>query len=226
MISLFPKKAPFNDIELLSLHLPKTGGISFLQSLRNQYGKGLLEIYSAALIRKINEGHLRKLPRRSVALHGHFQLNEFSRDIFPRARIICWLRHPVDRVISHYHFWQTFPAGENPIHRRFLQDKPDLKQFVSDPYYASSVNVYQSFLGPGDIDELFFVGRLEHYEQDLRNLARKMDWSPAGLFTGRENKGETENRPSAEIRKWLQPALEDEIELYNRLLARHHSSRS
>mgnify|MGYP002725744099 CR=1 FL=1 len=46
---------------------------------------------------------------------------------YPRARLVAWVREPVARIISYYHFWKREKPHGNPKHDVFLARKYSLK---------------------------------------------------------------------------------------------------
>lgn len=219
----FYQKFPFQKIELLSVHIPKTAGMSFLKILEAEYQGSLLKVYKPSLLTKVNEGTLKHIPKRAKALHGHFEVNKHTRRLFPDARIICWLRHPVDRLISHYNYWFTYPPHGNPYHNKFLREKPSLGEFLRDPLYERTIHAYQSFLGELPAEEFFFIGRTEFFSGDLEILASLMKWTSVPAVLPSENIGPKVPLPDNISRDEIEILLKQEIELYHKLIRRFHS---
>lgn len=89
---------------MVFVHIPKTGGMTFYSMIR--------EIYKPSELHKINPAResiekYKNLPQarknRLKAIYGHMDFG--LRDLLPAgSSYVTLLRHPVERVISHYHY--------------------------------------------------------------------------------------------------------------------------
>lgn len=61
-------------------------------------------------------------------VHGHFHPNKYA-PLAPALRITL-LRDPVERLISHYFFWQHFPRHNHPLHDYMLDHNLTLAGFA------------------------------------------------------------------------------------------------
>jgi hypothetical protein len=172
---------------LISVHLPKTAGSSFLASIREHYGDTLYKDYGD---RPINR---RTLARNSHAagaklwhatsgsrfegfdcIHGHFMPLKYTL-LPPRKdlRFVTWLRDPVERLASHYHYWMRHynPTDTGALHRRVVEEQWSLERFCLGPELQ---NTYCKFLWGFHLDRFDFVGVTEHYEEDLAYFSRNI----------------------------------------------------
>jgi hypothetical protein len=127
---------PAHGALLISLHRPKTVGTSFSESLMDCFGDRLLRDYDDAplntrpLTRKAAAllGAVRTAvtpPVRVERIHCHFLPIKYRRLTLRRpARFVTWMRGPVERVASHYHFWnrQHNPRTARPLHRQVVEE--------------------------------------------------------------------------------------------------------
>ena len=168
---------------LVSLHMPKTAGTSFVDALRQAYGEGLRTEYQDMPMqtrRGVREARaLSTIPRRLLmawdprvrAIHGHvlpvvYQLASLRR----QTRYVTWLRDPVQRVVSHYHYWLRDYDGADPRQRlrnRVLRESWSLERFCLGPEMR---NVYHCYLWCFDPNAFSFIGLTERYTDDLRLL--------------------------------------------------------
>ena len=168
-------------IELLSLHIPKTAGMTFLDILQQQYGSdACLHVRHRTFKRWKSMGIdlLDKVEPETRVVHGHVRFRQ-CRKLYRRDRppVIAWLRNPIDRVVSRFYFakWQM---GRNPNHPQIHRKDEDLLTFART---KPQINLMYRYLDGIDLDDLFFFGFQETFEEDLAILARKLNWKPYTL---------------------------------------------
>lgn len=159
---------PFSPDLLLSVHIPKTGGITLFNLLEQRFGKGLVSDYPD---RKGLEGRTDIVE----AIHGHFEISKYL-ELVPGARIITFLREPLDRAISHYYYWLDPPSHvpkNDPVYLKyFVEREPRLEEFLLARELS---NICTSFLHPLDHPEQFwFVGFQETFAEDIAHLQRML----------------------------------------------------
>lgn len=174
-----PEPAPL----VLSVHLPKTAGTSFGAALRQAYGVGYHEDYGdlpmqhAAWRRQwhaVGSAFLQPpaIPDTVQCIHGHFLPLKYRRLLARReASCITWLRDPVERVASHYHYWRRdYDGGDpaQPLRNRMLREEWSFERFALG---AEMRDVYTRYLWRFDPRRFDFIGITEHYERDLEHLA-------------------------------------------------------
>jgi hypothetical protein len=170
---------------LISMHLPKTAGNSFLKALERKYGQNLYKDYDdMQKIQKFLAGDNNKhellatpfsesshLPE---CIHGHFLAAKFlpyrQRN---DAKFITWLREPVQRLISHYNFFRRSydPATAGPLFRKVIEENWSLEAFcLSDEFR----NIYSKYITDFSFNNFDFVGVTEFYDEDLRFLSENI----------------------------------------------------
>ena len=171
---------------LVSLHLPKTAGTSFRSALRQHYGATLVEDY-AMLPMQLPRGQREwqalwaaaagrsALTPGTRAIHGHFLPVKYRLALSGRpARYMTWLRDPVERVVSHYHYWQRNYAGDDPaqpLRNRMLGEQWSLERFCLGPELR---NLYRQYLWGFRPQRFAFFGITEHYAEELAWCARHL----------------------------------------------------
>ncbi len=161
-------------IDIFSIHIPKTAGRSFYQVLRWAYGEKVdipRNMDKYVHDEKLDETCFNK----SISvIHGHFYFNHI-RYLFEKhnARIIAWLRDPVDRVISNYYYNmyvnKTISSKRNAAKRVNL----DLLEFASRDKRR---NVMSNYLCGIEPEKIFFRGFTESFEEDIQELGKRLDW--------------------------------------------------
>lgn len=166
---------------LVSLHLPKTAGTSFSLALEAHFGDKLLKDYGDSPINRGTAGRNTQalyacarniFPRKDLGtvecIHGHFlPLKYRCLSGHGKKRFVVWMRDPLERLVSHYHYWQRSYDSENSadLHRRVVQEQWTLERFCLGPELQ---NIYSKFLWGFPLDHFSFIGITEHYESDIR----------------------------------------------------------
>lgn len=152
------------------------------------------------------------------AAHGHFrpaQLWSAAR----RARLVMWMRDPVERIRSWYDFWHAMPVTEEVNHRTFKESEMSLAEFAAwDVVVGQFEHIFLD--GTDGLDDFDFIGFTEHFEEDLHRLARRLAWqtTPAVAHANR-----TPRAPSpvdATARAAIAEHHDFEIDFYRRALER------
>lgn len=157
---------------LLSVHIPKTGGVSFRNILKAHYAGGFAQCYW-----EITDawGHVHaEVPPATECLHGHYVVDEFAAK-FPDARCVTWVRDPVERVISSYHHRLRDPDLRNPVTRRLVEEHLSLADFVELP---SVQNEMAWFLGTKPPAAFDFVGITERFDHSLATFCHRFGLPP------------------------------------------------
>jgi hypothetical protein len=170
-------------IELIHCHIPKTGGVSFLQVIEEIYGKDAIAFPWTWLGMAPEEGagfkmmwnnwpKLKQLWKTKIpevvaqcpelrVLQGHHPVGLYK-GLFPSAKRICWVRHPVARVISHYQ-WDM---------KKKHQPQMTIDKYIELPHNR---NVMAFNVGH-DIDNMDWIGVLELIDRDIVRLAELLEW--------------------------------------------------
>lgn len=181
---------------LISVHLPKTAGTSFRYSLEEHFASALkcdyddFPINTPPFQRKSNA----LCKAFSVAadnfsgiqcIHGHFLPVKYSMlSLIKPLIFVTWMRDPVNRVISHYHFWKThYPAVLPPLQARMIREKWSLERFCLG---RELKDIYHQFLWGFPLNKFSFIGITEYYQDDFAVFAR--------VYLGSELPVLTENR--------------------------------
>lgn len=159
---------------LISVHLPKTAGTSFGFALEGVFGNRLLRDYGdAPLESKFRNPETVPLKYLVFAdcIHGHFMPIKYLRgvddDLGPaNVAFVTWMRNPIDRIISHYHYWRRNYGRELalPMRREMNENNWSLERFCLGPELR---NLYTRYLSGVPVGEFSFIGITEHYEEDF-----------------------------------------------------------
>lgn len=170
---------------LISAHLPKTAGVSFFSALKQAYPSGVQRDYADAPLNTPSRERIVAAFRNGIAnldrdlagvrcVHGHFLPVKYLPLATIRGNVdfVTWMRHPVDRMISHHRYWmRNFdPVKSQPFHRRVVEEGWSLEKFCLAPEMR---NVYDQFLYAFPLEYFHFIGITEHYDEDLADFSRR-----------------------------------------------------
>lgn len=173
---------------LVSLHTPKTAGLTFKKVLREYYGNGLHEEYidlplnnskvvrqRKALKSKILFNLYRKKRFASLGhncIHGHFLPYKFTGPAAKGIKYMTWLRDPIERMCSHYYYWlRTYKEDRSArLQTRIVKEKWSLEDFCLSVEFR---NVYDQYLWRFPVEKFNFIGITEFFEEDLKYFTTK-----------------------------------------------------
>jgi len=212
---------------IISVHLPKTAGSSFKASLHQNFDHKLLLDYEDLPLntpvfernKNVFTSGLINAERdfgETECIHGHFMPAKYLllNSIKP-LKFVTWMRHPVDRVISHYYFWQRrYNPDAPPLHKRIVEEKWSLEKFcLSD----EMKNIYQQFLWGFPIWNFDFIGITEYYEADFKYFSDCFFNKKVDLFNENINPNSKGGYAiSKSFRKQIESFHAEDMELYER----------
>jgi hypothetical protein len=217
---------------IVSVHIPKTGGVTFREALAAAAGGQLVLDYDdrplapRSLVRSLRERLRRvELPPGTRAVHGHFVASKYGRR-YPDARFVTWFRDPVERLASHYYYWLREPDPKNPTCRRLHDERLGLDRFAALPEMR---NVHARFLGGVPVERFAFVGLTECFDEGMALFERLFGLAappgPARRNANPERRGERyELAPG--IREAVARANAADVALYARARARFEALRA
>ena len=167
------------NMDLISLHVPKCAGSSLRDALVCAYGQDrvffdnadrLLDPMSPINIDRDAFLHKFASDRDSLlngkcVVHGHFWMRKYHRLNALRVTI---LRHPVDRLISHYLFWNHLPPHGHTLHDQFLAEKPSLTDFARMSCFRHFYS--QVLFLDVDMSKFNLIGSIERMPETIARL--------------------------------------------------------
>jgi hypothetical protein len=155
---------------IVSVHIPKTAGSAFKDLLIERLGQEQVCLrYEQTPLRWRSE--VRQVPPLIVpegascaVVHGHFVADRVIVPAGAKAQYVAWLRHPVERLISHYLFWKRKPYVDQPLCRRLLEEDLTLEDFASPDAMR---NLQRFFLGDVPASRFAFIGVTERFDESI-----------------------------------------------------------
>ncbi|MHC4336946.1 MAG: hypothetical protein ACYSTG_03215, partial [Planctomycetota bacterium] len=106
-------------------------------------------------------------------VHGHFlPVKYLLLSTKENTKFVTWMRDPVQRMISHYNFWQRSydPSTAPPHHKQVIEEGWTLEQFCLSPRFR---NLYGQYLWAFPLEYFDFIGVTEYYEEDLTYFGKE-----------------------------------------------------
>jgi hypothetical protein len=167
-------------LEIMSYHIPKTAGTTFLRALKQVYGIDKVAHFLKKSL-AVSEG---VDPQTIKVIHGHFHL---TRDLFhATVKEIIWLRDPILRLISLYFFWKSLPRTEDESLHNYVQEKNlDIVEFAKIPRLRNEMSQY---VGGRNLTDFYFVGIQAFFKDDLTELGELLNWPEIPITYENTNK--------------------------------------
>jgi hypothetical protein len=198
-------------VELISVHIPKTAGMSFRNVLEQVYEpEKILLDHDFPFDGSNIESEIR-------VIHGHFWVSKYA-GYFEAAKRIVWFRNPIYRVLSHYFFLKTHPGPEV---------RPDLAvlgllEFAEHPQIRNTMSQFTQGVDPEDF---YFIGIQEFFAEDLTDLSGMLGWNSFKQSVTNSNRYPEYTGhlykilESREILKKLMISNSEDVELYELALS-------
>lgn len=182
-----------SEVELISVHVPKTAGSTFGYEILPQVYKPEEILYDNDFLPISNVIETRKLKTTAKVIHGHFAATKYLEHC-PNAKIVTVLRNPIILLISAYYFWMSFSMDNitDQNHRYVVEHKLSFEDFVEQDFTCNIVDNY--FVKNMKLTDFYFVGIQEFFKDDLNYLKNKLGWPPLKVST--LNRNSYENYPN------------------------------
>jgi hypothetical protein len=168
---------------IISVHIPKVAGTSFLHHLRCIYGKDNLCLdydenpVDTRSVVNLDPACYRINPITTIqpykVVHGHFHPKKY--DSVSNAFRLTFLRHPIDNILSIYRFWSVHSAEtwDTPLFRYFKEKKLSIEQFSMLPKIRYLYS--EAYFGGYDMGKFNFIGDYKKYDLELNRLGKELN---------------------------------------------------
>lgn len=201
---------------IVSVHIPKTAGSRFWASLSARYGSAAALYYgpddprthpaARRAVSDFDAAMVHDLERAGITLlHGHFPARAFAEVIPDPSRYWIWLREPIERVVSHYHFVRKTNRAQHDLAQAIADRNLTLEAFARLPRIAT---MQTRHCAPFALADLGFVGVSELFAPLVATLGLR---DPGG----RGNANRTKPLVDRATRRELATVLADDLSLYS-----------
>ncbi len=165
----------------LSLHIPKTAGLTFSLVLAEVFRQDFFRSYWE--ITDCQGKVVPAFPDHARCIHGHIDLERLL-SAYPEAILITWVREPVQRVASLYHYWRREPDWRHPLCRALHEQQLSLTAFARQDQARNDLARFFGGFGPADFQ---FIGVFEELAASMALFFRKFHLPPLPLAHGHRN---------------------------------------
>jgi hypothetical protein len=151
---------------IVSIHVPKSAGTSFKRALQEICGARIWYNYGTIFSR--DQARPELVPPGTTFIHGHFLADAFD-GLFPERRLVAWVRHPVERLVSNYHHFLRSPDMRDDCCRALHERKLDLRQFADLEWMRNETSRY---LANKPVEDFEFIGIAERFGESMREFSR------------------------------------------------------
>lgn len=168
-------------MDIISIHIPKTAGTSFYSILQQVYGDELSICFRRRDYMAVKDqpgGLAAALGGNVKVLHGHFKYSEIaSLHRTHQAQLICWMRDPIQRVVSNYRFFKSlFDHPErNPANYELNKHRIS-ETLLTYAEREETRNRMHHFLEGIPLSDFLFIGMQETFHADIERLGQLLDW--------------------------------------------------
>jgi hypothetical protein len=171
---------------LISVHVPKCAGTSFRQVLDSLFGAQVWFNYGAIFTQEQARAEL--VPPGARVIHGHFLADAFDR-VIPERRLLTWVRHPVERVVSNYQHFLRSPDMRDDCCRALHERKLSLRGFADLDWMR---NLTTRYLAGKPVEDFEFIGITDCFPQSVDRFCRTFGYRrPRQLPCENVNPGRT-----------------------------------
>ncbi|MDX1463494.1 MAG: hypothetical protein R3359_10585, partial [Marinirhabdus sp.] len=152
-------------------------------------------------------------------VHGHFlPIKYLLLSEKTEVKFITWMRDPIERMLSHYHYWRRSydPKRAIPHHKKFMEENWSLERFCLGPEFR---NIYNQYLWGFPLKNFEFIGIVEHYQEDFIIFSREFLGTNLPSFQMNVSGAIGKKHPIDEqLRKKIEQHHIEDIKLYKECL--------
>lgn len=149
-------------------HIMKTAGMSFHTILQNIYG------IKYKRHRVYRDNFIQHDFDSIDCMSGHLMDLNFIKQNYPESKIITWFRDPIERLWSHYRYWNIGGDDLEPMHKEFRLKKPSFMTFARE--WTPVTELWKKNMCGLSLNDFFFIGVVERWDEDFEKIKNLMKW--------------------------------------------------
>lgn len=168
-------------LSLISIHIPKTAGTNFTETLKLIYGKRIHKDYgterdmtAARLCAPEILADTASFRSEFDVIHGHYHYLKYKA-VFPDVPVLATLRHPVGRVVSQYRHIALHGERKVERHRLIMDGEMDVVKFSRFRFIGNAQSVYLEGIA---VDDLAHAIIQEHFTQTVVRFCAAVGFDP------------------------------------------------
>jgi len=174
-----------DSVEIISVHIPKTAGETFGRIILPQIysTEQIYYDYESLPVESLQD----KITSKTKVIHGHFPAIKYQK-AYPNAKIIVWLRNPINYLISWYYFWLTFPTDHptsTDFHKYVVNNQISFEEFINCKQTQNFISIY--YCQGINLENFHFIGIQEFFREDLRELQQLLNWPEVKVTPSNRN---------------------------------------
>lgn len=219
---------------LISIHIPKTAGTNFTQTLQVIYGDKVhldygteWDLVTARTCAPEIAADPAGFANRFQVIHGHYHYLKYAQ-VYAGAPVLATLRHPVARIVSQYRHIALHGDRNIRQHQLVMDGEIDVLRLAQFPFIRRALSAYLEGIS---IEDLTHAIIQEHFAETVERFCTQIGFDPQNR---KIQKLIAKPINSREKTKWdsnavpVDPAVFPEIEkicaedmvIYNRALER------
>jgi|SRR6516165_3604251 hypothetical protein len=213
------------DKFIVSIHIPKTAGTTLATIYDRAFNRNVFYDYdgyqSAGVASELVKANAGFISSQFDVLHGHFFTSKYL-NVFPNARYVALLRHPVERLISQYIHELNEASSDAWYHDAIVRKELDIVDFAGLPEIRNTMTVHLSGLDLKDYDLLMINERLLEscwlFSKNIENLKLELNFGKPIKLPYVNQKMERDLRPviSKSQRQAIFNCLPEDVETYEK----------
>lgn len=166
----------------LFVHMPKCAGTSILNLLEQNTTNRLIKDYDSYFKipinlrdQKINENFKSDLilPNEKI-VYGHFFPIKYLANSTVKATLVTILRDPIQRLQSHYKYWNTGDFSDHYLWRKMKQEEWSFEDFALS---SEMQNFYAQYFTRISLNDFSFIGVYENLDYSVKRCFEELEIS-------------------------------------------------
>jgi Sulfotransferase family len=202
---------------IISVHVPKCAGTSFRSVLGDVCGARIWYNYGTIFSR--DQARPELVPPGVNFIHGHFLADAFD-DLYPGSRLVTWVRHPVERLVSNYRHFLRTPDMRDDCCRALHERKLSLCEFADLDWMQNEASRY---LAGKPVEDFEFIGVSERFGESVSQFCETFGFrEPAKIPHENANPGRMSERYELTRAEWEHILRRNSADLawYNKAMLR------